>query len=149
MFYINDIELDAEGNTRIKDGDFVLTTDNTSFIQNMLLTYPETWVFHPAIGIGLDKYVGRINDEELHGEMRDDIKSSLQNSDILSVVKIVPVDNESIAGSIEIVTGLGIEKVTFSYNLLTGGIEILNAAPDTEKTEKIAKEIKNIYLKRR
>ena len=99
--YEGDIKLDGEGNTIIRDGDFVLTDTDKEFIVRMLLSTPGSWKLHPQLGIGLQDFVGEQNTEDTLNKMRTKIISFFREYNMYPVVSVLPIDDESAICDIE------------------------------------------------
>jgi len=151
--YESDIQLDEYGNSIIKDGEFGLSTDDREFILRMLVTTPQSWLMHPELGVGLEKYIGRFNDPALRSEMKSAIINFFKNYGLLPEVNIVKTGDMSIGCYIKF-TNLFNDKyieVTIAFNIENGDILFLNESGALTNTElvKSVKPFINRYLQRR
>jgi len=114
----------------------------------MLMVYVGSFVFHPYLGIGLNKYTGMVNDSQMRQKMRNEIQTKLRDYDILAKVLVLPVDDSSIICNIEIISLTGTSGVKFSFNFNSG---ILNYITEIESEEEVlnTREPLNIYKRRR
>jgi len=146
--YESDIKLTLAGATMIESGDFILSEDDSDFVKNMLMVYEGSFVFHPYLGIGLNKYTGMLNDSQTRQKMRNEIQTKLRDYDIVAKVLVLPVDDSSIICNIEIVSLIGTSGVKFTFNFQNGG---LNYVSETQNNEEVvnAREPLNVYMRRR
>lgn len=148
--FIGDIALDENGNTIIMDGLIDITYSNINFIIRSLTYALGSWTLTPTIGLGIDRFIGKVNGENLRTEMRNIIYEYFQRFGIDLDVSIIPVTNNSVACQLFIVA----ERIpiTFIFDINSGLIlfsDIPQISEDEDDFEMETRVSPNKYLFRR
>ena len=146
MPYINDIKVDADGNTVIENGDIGLTETNIEFVVRSLKYGPGSFTNNPFFGFGLDRYIGEINNEELRSRAKREITEYFNNYNIMVKVSLVTFDSLTLGG--EITLPLEGVNLVFVLNLESGALTFGSEQEVTETTTN-TQVTDNKYLLRR
>ena len=149
--YSGDIWIDSNGNTIIDNNDIATTTDDRSFIINMLKTTPGSWRTYPSLGVGLDEFIGESNTIPNQNKMKVKIMTFFDSIGFLSSANIFAFDNTSVvcyllfSGLIGNQINLGV-----TFNLDSGALDSIETYDSDIKVQgtPVAVSYKNKYLKR-
>ena len=76
LYDIKDIALNDDMDISIENGDISISNDISALVYIIafrVLSDPADWRIDPSAVLGLDRYIGQVNDEELRDQMRTDI----------------------------------------------------------------------------
>lgn len=146
----NDIAININGDSVIKNGDLGMTIDDSTFVMTMLRTHEGSWQFHPWLGIGLDRYTGEVNNTENRKQIRDVVQSKLKDYGISSKVLVLPIDDSSIICSVDIISLTGTTAVKFAFNFQSGILNYISQTEEEEEEEAMTSRTPtNIYARRK
>ncbi len=152
----DDIKLDKDGNSLIKNGDFVLTETDADFIYRMLVTTPGSWSFHEDLGIGLERFIGQQNNIKVRNDIKEAVKSFFKNFGFFPEMIVNLVDDYTVVCSMifYILGDTETVPIYFSFSLENGTMKFYteieggdNFEVDESQLEK--DKTTNKYLKRR
>jgi len=151
--YKNDIKLSEYGESIIKNGEFVLTEDDSGFIIRMLLTTRGSWAFHPDLGVGLEEFMGEIANENLILKIKNKITSFFKLYGLFPMVSMYYLNEKTIISSMNfyILDELEPSSISFSFSLENGNVIFIKKDEANESEEGIleTQKSKNKYTKRR
>jgi len=150
MTFAGDIKLDADGNTVIDNGVIDVSTSNLEFVLRELRWGPGSWQYDASLGFGMDRYLGRVANNELIEVMTAEITDHFKQFGILVVVDLLITGDNEIGGNINI--PLEDESTSFIFNLGSGEFDINNdiETEDIEEDTGIqTQDPVNPYLQRR
>jgi len=79
----------------------------------ILRTEPNTYVYNPSVGVGLTRFVGRVNTRQTRNEIQDTIMTALLSNDIAYPYN--PSVNVKYVNPQSIKISLSLESETFTY----------------------------------
>ena len=71
-YYSNDIQVN-NGDTLIRNGDFVVTSDDLPFIKMLFESTPGSWQYNENIGFDFNQYMGKFIGTELIDDLGNDL----------------------------------------------------------------------------
>jgi hypothetical protein len=145
--YEQDILLDNDGKSVVRDGDFRLTEDDRPFIRLMLLTAPGSWKTDLTLGVGLSDYVGMLAIPSTLKDMRFRITSFFKRFGMYPTMNLYFLDQETMIANIDFTMITGKKSdVGFSFDM-TSSIVTFNEETDPI-TDVLVTAVKNKYLRR-
>lgn len=153
-----DIMMTLEGDLVVgANGDLKLTYGQDSVIRDInkvLRTTNPDWVTHPAIGAGLETFVGAQNTRETATMMERQITDAIIRAEILRPgdipkVEVVPVSFDEVKVYISILSGLDqidVSKVIIDFK--NGFAEVSDELAEPQATVTEGRVSQNKYLKR-
>lgn len=144
--FVGDILLDNEGNTVVRRGEMGITGSNIEFIIRSLRFGPDTWELYPDMGIGLDKYIGMPNTDEIHQRIEKDVDSYFLRHNILTKTTVVGHPPNTAIMNLLLVEEHVVLQVKF--DLESGVFNFMTSEPKSDARVE-PKEGSNKYLNRR
>ena len=119
-----DILVDDYGNTVLdnNNNDLMVSTDDRSFIINMLTTKTGTWKDASNFGVGLADYTGYINNADTQNKIGAAVKTFFNGMGYLATVLVSPASNDSVFLTlmlIDSITGKSYQ-LQINFNLNSG-----------------------------
>jgi len=146
--YEGDIVLDANGNSVIRNGALQVTGSDVEFVLRSLKYGQGSWSLHPGLGLGLDQYIGMVNNEETRDLIRNDILTYFSNNSIVVEPIVAPVGLNDISISLELPLAQIDIGLVFS---LDSGVFVFDSANREDQYKKINDQVRepNKYQGRR
>jgi len=151
--YSGDIKLSEYGESIIKNGEFILTEDDSGFIIRMLLTTRGSWSEHLDLGVGLEEFIGERLNDKLMVKIKSRIISFFKLYGLFSQVSIErDVDNDSavlISMKFFTLDDISTTLVSFNFNIENGGFIFTDEDNDIVENNVNIRETVNKYSRRK
>lgn len=118
------------------EGDLAVATGTEAISQTVLWelrTYPGDYLDDPAVGVGMNDFIGLPNTENTRTRIRDRLLSRLGEAEIgapLESIEVLQFDEDTAIVSIIIITIDGNIALNYMYNINDGKIERLDGAEE-------------------
>jgi hypothetical protein len=157
---MTDVLLGYDTDFHFENGDLMLTS-GIDYIEReifkLLITSPNDWGANPQIGASPDRFIGEQNTREVGSAIKNYLQTRLRDTAFPAQlnVRVVPTDYTSITIFIEVfVQNSEITNMSFSFDFVTGGIQLLNrderttpvkSSPNLKVNDINSKKVPNKY----
>lgn len=147
-YYSNDIQVN-NGNTLIRNGDFVVTSDDLPFIKMLFESTPGSWQYNENIGFDFNQYMGKSIETELIDDLGNDLVNYIAKFGYKSNIEI---QKNGLDGLIINITIYNISEepeysFTLDFNITSAKVIVLDTNIN-KKSEKTETKV-NKYIRRR
>lgn len=146
-YYSNDIQIN-NGQTLIRNGDFVITGDDLPFIKMLFESTPGSWAYNENIGFDFNKYIGEIG-TDLIDELGNDLVNYIAQFGYKSNIEIKRNGLDTLNINIEIFNLIEQPEYSFTldFNVTSAKVTVLDTNIN-KKSEKNESKV-NKYIRRK
>lgn len=147
-YYSNDIQVN-NGNTLIRNGDFVVTSDDLPFIKMLFESTPGSWQYNENIGFDFNQYMGKSIGTELIDDLGNDLVNYIAKFGYKSNIEIQKNGLDGLIINITIynITEEPEYSFTLDFNITSAKVIVLDTNIN-KKSEKTETKV-NKYIRRR
>lgn len=147
-YYSNDIQVN-NGNTLIRNGDFVVTSDDLPFIKMLFESTPGSWQYNENIGFDFNQYMGKSIETELIDDLGNDLVNYIAKFGYKSNIEIQKNGLDGLIINITIynITEEPEYSFTLDFNITSAKVIVLDTNIN-KKSEKTETKV-NKYIRRR
>jgi hypothetical protein len=95
--YDGDLNLSNDRGTRLVDGDFDVTVDDSAFFRNIFTSTQGSWANHPGFGFSFSAYLGRMLNDELIQTIKDEAVNYFNSFGMQSKINIFKLTDDEIS----------------------------------------------------
>lgn len=147
-YYSNDIQIN-NGNTLIRNGDFVVTSDDLPFIKMLFESTPGSWQYNENIGFDFNQYMSKSIGTELIDDLGNDLVNYIAKFGYKSNIEIQKNGLDGLIINITIYNITEEPEYSFilDFNITSAKVIVLDTNIN-KKSEKTETKV-NKYIRRR
>lgn len=147
-YYSNDIQVN-NGDTLIRNGDFVVTSDDLPFIKMLFESTPGSWQYNENIGFDFNQYMGKSIGTELIDNLGNDLVNYIAKFGYKANIEIQKNGLDGLNINITIYNILEEPEYSFTldFNITSAKVIVLDTNIN-KKSEKTETKV-NKYIRRR